>query len=241
MDRDPVTDARSLVEELFPHAVWAVVTGSVVTAHRTPGSDLDIVVVLPDGDPDAPHRRSRHFRSWPVELFVHDVESLSMFLGKELAGRKPHLHRMVADGIAIVGDPSAQQTHCARVLAAGPAPLSPDEQAAARYSLTDLLDDLASATDPAEKTVIAALTWTRAADNLLAVAGRWPGAGKWQLREMRALEGDMAARWLAARDDTDRIEAFAREVLDRMGGPLFDGYYIPAPRSRDAATRGEER
>lgn len=119
------------------------------------------------------------------------------------------------------------------MLAAGPAPLSKDELAAARYSLTDLLDDLASAVDPEEKLVIAALTWTRVADSLLAVAGRWPGAGKWLLRELRALDRDVAARWLAARNDIGRIEAFAREVLERMGGPLFDGYHVRAPSTRD--------
>ena len=59
MDADPVADAGALVAESFPHAVWALVTGSVLTGLRTAGSDLDIVVCLPDGDPDAPHRDSR--------------------------------------------------------------------------------------------------------------------------------------------------------------------------------------
>lgn len=240
MDRDPVADAQVLVGELFPNAVWGLVTGSVVTAHRTPGSDLDIVVALPDGDPLAPYRQSRYFRTWPVELFVHDAESLDAYLAKELARRKPHLHRMIAGGIAVVGDPSVWQARCATVLAAGPPPLTDDEHAAARYSLTDLLDDLASAVDPDEQAVIATLTWTRAADNLLAVAGRWPGAGKWLLRELRALDPDVAVRWLIARNDIGRIEAFAREVLDRMGGPLFDGYLVPAPCPADTADLRKE-
>jgi hypothetical protein len=47
MDQDPVKDARALVEERFPQARWAVLAGSVITAHRTAGSDLDIVVLLP--------------------------------------------------------------------------------------------------------------------------------------------------------------------------------------------------
>ena len=234
MDRDPVADAQVLVEELFPHAVWAVVTGSVVTAFRTPGSDLDVVVALPDSDPDAPHRRSRYFRTWPVELFVHHAASLDAFLLKELAQRKPHLHRMVADSIVVVGDPSPWQRRCAAVLAARPAPLTDEERSAARYSLTDLLDDLVYAVDPGEKTVIASLAWTRAAENLLAFAGHWPGTGKWLLRGLRDLDPDLAARWLDAAGDTGRAEAFAREALERIGGPLFDGYHVAAPRTSDA-------
>src|SRR6266568_5278890 len=123
MDRDPVADARALVEALFPHAVWAIVTGSVVTEHRTPGSDLDIVIVLPEGDPEAQHRESRYFHAWPVELFVHDAASLNAFLAKELAQRKPNLHRMVATGVPVTGDPASWQMRCATVLAAGPSPL----------------------------------------------------------------------------------------------------------------------
>lgn len=41
---------------------------------------------------------------------------------------------------------------------------------------------------------------------------------------------DLADRWLAARNDPAAIEAFAREVLDRLGGPLVDGYLAVAPR-----------
>lgn len=237
MDRDPVADARALVEELFPRAVWAIVTGGVVTEHRTPGSDLDIVVVLPDGDPDVPHRESRYFRSWPVELFVHDAESLDAFLAKELAQRKPHLNRLVAIGVAAVGDPSGWQARCAALLAAGPATLTADERAAARYGLTDLLDDLACAVDPGERAVIAAWAWTASADDLLASTGRWPGRGKWLLRELRAFDADVAERWLAARGDVGLVEAFAREVLDRMGGPLFDGYRVPGLHTTDSIDR----
>lgn len=45
VDGDPVNDARDLVAELFPRAVWAVLAGSVTTTWRTAGSDLDIVVL----------------------------------------------------------------------------------------------------------------------------------------------------------------------------------------------------
>ncbi|HEY0001303.1 MAG TPA: hypothetical protein VGB74_12670 [Actinoplanes sp.] len=55
----------------------------------------------------------------------------------------------------------------------------------------------------------------------LAFAGRWVSAGKWLLRELRDLDPDFAARWLAARDEPAELAA---EVLRAGGGPLFDGY-----------------
>jgi hypothetical protein len=224
MDQDPVVDAQALVGELFPHARWAVLTGSVITADRTAGSDLDIVVMLPPDDPQAPHRDSRYFRGWPVEVFVHDERTLPHYLAKELAMRKPHLHRMLARSITLIGDPAPWQTGCDDVLVNGPAPLSTQERDRARYGLTDLIDDLVHAADPGEQTVIAATTWTVAAQQALAFAGHWAGNGKWLLRELRQLDRGMADRWLAAHGDAQAIATFAREVLNQVGGPLFDGF-----------------
>lgn len=246
MDRDPLDDARALVRERYPQAVWAVLAGSVLTAHRTAGSDLDIVVVLPFGDPLAPRRESLVFRDWPVELFVHDDQTLDWWLGKERPQRKPTLHRMVC-GTPVVGDPAERRAACRAALDAGPEPMAPAQLEAARYGLTDLLDDLVHATDPGERQVIAATLWTNAAHGALVAANRWDGTGKWLLRELRSLdesrgavfEAGLADRWLAAQDDPAAVEAFARGVLERLGGPLFDGYLAVAPRPETKPSEAE--
>ncbi|MEZ0106306.1 hypothetical protein ABH920_000287 [Catenulispora sp. EB89] len=230
MDRDPLGDARTLVRDRYPQAVYAVLAGSVLTEHRTAGSDLDIVVVLPLGDLLAPRRESLVFASWPVELFVHDEQTLDWWLAKERPERKPTLHRMVGCGTPVVGDPAERQAACRAVLDAGPDPLAPAQLEAARYGLTDLLDDLTHAADTGERQVIAAALWADAARLALVAGNRWNGTGKWLLRELRAHDPDLADRWLAAQHDPAAIEAFARDVLDRLGGPLFDGYRAVAPR-----------
>lgn len=231
MDRDPVADAADLVAEKFPQARWALVTGSVVSARRTPGSDLDIVVLLPDGDPQAPHRDSLHFRGWPVELFVHDEESLAHYLAKELPGRRPSLHQMVALGVPVKGKPEERQAACARVLAEGPGPLAPAERDHVRYMLTDLVDDYQHASAD-EKPVLAAVLWLQAGSAALNLADHWVGTGKWLLRELRDLDEALAERWLAARGDP---ADFARMVLDQAGGPLFEGYKIIGERPSGVA------
>jgi hypothetical protein len=232
MNKNPVLDARAIVDELFPQAVWAILTGSVITPARTAGSDLDIVVLLPDGDPQAPHRDSRRYRGWPVELFVHDEQTLRHYLTTELAARKPHLHRMVGTGVALTGDPVMWQERCAKVLAGGPPPLTDGERDRARDGLTDLLDDLAHATDPGELAVIAAAGWIAAAECTLSFASRWSGGGKWLLREMRELDPVLAQRWLAAQHDPAAIGTYINELLERNGGPLFEGYRAVGERPR---------
>jgi len=220
---DPLTAAADLVADRFPEATWAVLTGSVLGPHRTAGSDLDIVVLRPDGPG---YRESLHFRDWPVELFVHTPDRLAMFLSGELAARKPSLHRMLAQGVAVLGDPGDLPARCARVLAQGPQPLSVTERERFRYGLTDLLDDYTHAVDPGERIVIASVLWLEAARVALAFGGRWISGGKWLLRELREFDPAFASRWAAARDDPARL---ATEVLDRAGGPLFDGYRAETP------------
>lgn len=230
MNKNPVLDARDVVAELFPQARWAILTGSVITSARTAGSDLDIVVLLPDGDPQAPHRDSRRYRGWPVELFVHDEQTLRHYLTTELASRKPHLHRMVGTGVALTGDPEVWRERCAKVLAGGPPPLTDEERDRARYGLTDLLDDLAHAADPGERAVIAAEAWTAAGGCTLRFAGRWIGSGKWLLRELRSFDPVLAEQWLAAQHDPAAIADYIDRLLERHGGPLFEGYRAAGQR-----------
>lgn len=237
---DPIVDAGDVVAEFFPQARWSLLSGSVINSLRTAGSDLDLVVLLPDGDPQAPCRQSRHFRNWPVEMFVYDEKSLDHYLAKELPNRRPALTRMVATGIQLTGDnshASQVQTQCAKVLAAGPAPLTDAERDNLRYKLTDLLDDLTHAADPGERTVIASTGWTFAAEQALAFSRRWTGSGKWLLRELRELDPELAERWLSAHADPAAIADFIQDVLDQAGGPLFAGYRVAGEHPTGSHTR----
>jgi hypothetical protein len=234
VEPDPRTDARDLVQELFPHARWAVLGGSVVTAARTAGSDLDIVVLLPDDDPQAPHRDSQRYRGWPVELFVHDRKTLDHYLGKDIAERRPTLHRMLAGGVPVHAEPGEDvdevQQRCRAVLGAGPTEVPADELAWQRYSLTDLLDDLVHSVDPGETAVIAADAWQATAALALDVARHWRGRGKWLVREVRDLDPVFADRWLRAERRPEAIADLAREILNAAGGPMFEGYRVQGTR-----------
>jgi hypothetical protein len=223
---DALAAARAVAEEMIPAARWAVLAGSVLTHERTAGSDLDIVACLPDGA-DLPYRRSARSHGWPVELFVHDQASLELYLAKDVTARRPALHRMLATGHVVAGDAAAAaqvRNRCAAVLARGPAQLDDADVDRLRYGLTDLLDDLEHSRDPAEGLVVAATAWTRAAELALHAGQHWLGGGKWLLRELRDLDPDLAGRWVAAHGDPAAIAAFAHDVLDQVGGPLFDGY-----------------
>ncbi len=225
---DPIETARVIVGDHFPEARWALLSGSVVTSHRTAGSDLDIIVVLPDDDPRVPCRDSQHTHGWPVEAFLHDRQTLTQHIANARPMRQPDLIRMIATGVLLTDDDDAikLQAECAAILAAGPAPLTETDRQGLRYRLTDLLDDLVHVTDAGERRVIAATAWITVAEKALMLGSRWPGDGKWLLRELRDYDSDLTARWLAAHDNPNAIRSLLHELLDQAGGPLFAGHRV---------------
>lgn len=229
-----VATARRLVADRFPDARAAWLAGSVVTGTATPTSDLDITVLLPG--PPAPFRESLEYDGWPVELFVHSRESVARWLAKDLERRRPTLARLISTGVVLLdvdGAGSALAEECAGILAARPGPLPDADRDSMRYGLTDLLDDLADAHDPAVAAAVGFATWEAAAHLLLAADGRWWGTGKWLVHELReydaAHETSYALRLhagLAAAVEGDGVllAVVAEEILDGAGGRLWVGY-----------------
>lgn len=227
----PVEVARELTEHLFgaPRAVW--IGGSVVTGHRMPASDLDIVVVT--ADRAVPYRQSFVWRGWPIELLVHDEATLKAYCEHGFARRRPTIPRIIADGETVLdGDGLAARLRPelrARI-AEGPRAPGPVELDSRRYDLTDLLADLSGSTDPDETAMIGWHVLTGTAELALLARRHWLGRGKWLLRELRDLDPDLAGRLMRAREDPGRLAGIAREVLDGAGGPLWDGHHAPGPR-----------
>jgi uncharacterized RmlC-like cupin family protein len=222
---DPVPAARALVAELFPDALYAFLGGSALSGHRTSRSDLDVVVVL-DGLA-VPYRESSRWREWPVDLMVHNELSLIAYADRDLAGRRPTLPRMCAEGVVLTdraGRAAEVQAAMRDRLSAGPGPAAPGMLDRARYVLSDLLDDLAGATDPGEQAFIRWQIVQESARLALTAAGRWHGSGKWLLRELRSYDAALAEALLAAHDDPVRLAATAASVLERAGGRLWEGY-----------------
>jgi hypothetical protein len=236
---DALATARDVVTRRYPTAVQAWLSGSVVSGGATETSDLDVTVLLAAGPA---HRESVVWAGWPVELFVHTEESVRTFVAKDVERRRPTMARLVATGIPLLdgrGGLELQQ-ECVAVVAAGPGPLRPDEVELARYMLSDQLDDLTGGASPTVRDAIAVEVWRRAAELLLASAGWWEGSGKWLLREVEAYDDAHGTRFAgqlhiglhAALDgDSAPLIAVADDVLDQVGGRLWEGFVQQAPNA----------
>lgn len=235
-----MTTARAAVAEHCPDAVQAWLSGSVVRGTATPTSDLDVMVLLPDGRGDDVHRRSLVVDRWPVELFVNTEASVRRFVEQEVARRSPNTLRIVADGVPLLpGDAGAGlQQDCRAALAAGPEPVAPQSLDRMRYGLTDLLDDLAGGPDGALLDAVVVTVWRATAELLLAAERRWSGGGKWLVREVQALDADRGTAWAARlhqslhaalAGEPVALVAVADDVLGLVGGRLWDGFSEQAP------------
>ena len=237
--RDPAQPtAVRLVAELFPHARAAWLGGSVARGVDTPTSDLDIVVLTAD---DPVHRRSLLYSGWPVELFVHTDASMHKYFASDIARRQPSLPRMVGEALLLRDQDGAGhrwgQT-ARQVLSDGPAPLTQAELDDARYTITDLIDDLAGNPPPTETAAIAALLWQHVLTLSLTGSGQWSGTGKGLVR---ALPADRAERGLAALRSAiggspSLLVQLADEILADHGGRHWDGYR--SDDSKDSTPHG---
>jgi hypothetical protein len=203
----------------------------VATGRATATSHLDVTVLLDDVEV---HRESLVYDGWPVELFVHTATSIEHFVAKDLARRRPTMARLVAGGVALLGEGGDDvRRHCQDLLDAGAPPVSADDLEARRYALTDLLDDLAGAGHDEEATAIAVEVWRETAELALAGAGGWSGTGKWLVREVQALDHRQGTHLATALDlglgralagERASLTAVADEVLAGLGGRCWAGF-----------------
>ena len=233
---EPRAAAADFVATHFPEARVAFVGGSVLTSHRTETSDLDVVVVL-DGPP-APFRQTFRHQGWVVEAFVQDDESRSYFYAHDRERRVCSLLRMVGESEVVLdrdGTAAEMQTEARELLAAGPGPLLAAERDTMRYGLSDLLDDLVGCRTSGELPWIAGLLLAQTAQLALAAAGEWGGSGKALHRALAAHDPGLAARLVdghraaVAEGRVERLRDVVLEVLDRVGGPLVEGYRVGGP------------
>ena len=180
----------------------------------TEHSDLD-VVVLHSSLPRA-HRESLIHWDWPVELFVHDPETLAYFWEQDRQRGVPSLVAMVAEGLELPS-PSEASTHWKReahkILEQGPPAWPTPELDAARYAITDVSDDLRSPRSPQHAMASACRLYEMLANFALRANGHWSATGKSIPGHLEKLESGLAELYTAA---------FSEVFQGHKAGPLLD-------------------
>lgn len=228
-----VRQATDLVEERFPDALGAVLGGSAAQGSASATSDLDVAVLLPDGETS--RREVVRHEGRLAELFLHTRADAPRHFERDRTLRRGTV-LFIYDQGRVLADPRGQlvrvRDQARAVLAAGPPPLTPEEWERGRYVLTSFMDDLADAA-PAERyeqLALADFALREAAHLLTAHHGAWTGIGKWLPRRLLSADPEVGGalleghRAVAERADPARLLAAVEQVLGFLGGPLREGY-----------------
>ena len=231
--------AVRLVQEHYPTAVAAIIGGSFATGRQTATSDIDLLLLF--DHVDCAWRSTIVAEGRTVELFAHDLATFTYFCKEmDAPGGTVPLAMMVLEGenIAAPGPQHAQLLALAQAFAAaGPPMLDAENLQRRRYAITTALEDLVDSRHPGEALAVACQLYEALADLHLRAAGVWSGGGKHLFRCLQAFDAAIAAQLdgalrLTAADLSAGQRAFEQvtaAVLAPVGGPLLDGFTLPAP------------
>jgi hypothetical protein len=233
----PVSAAKDLFETRYQGADAVLVAGSVVRGEASSHSDLDLVVIFPSVR--AAYRESFTHMGWPVEAFIHDLETLRYFIYRiDQPQGSSTLCEMVKEGLEVPNACKATQqakTLALEVLQQGPPALSFEEIEDRRYHISELVDDLRDPRNRHELNAAAARVYHELADFYCRSRGGWTSAGKGLLKRMKTQDPMMARRFSESFDQLFQhgiaapVIGLAEEMLAPYGGYLFDAYRREVP------------
>ncbi len=233
----PESAAKEILDAKFSEAAVMFLAGSLIRGEATRFSDLDLVVVYKHVE--KAHRESFFYRGYPVEVFVHDTETLKYFFHEiDAKSGFASLPQMVLEG-KVISEPNPlaeELKQLARnLIESGPAALNQDEIDQRRYQITDLIDDIREPRSRAELMGSGALLLGAMADFYLRTNGKWSATGKTIFRKLGAADVHMQkefefafAELFAEANSAPCIE-LAERILKDHGGFHFDGYRSDAP------------
>ncbi|MGA9289714.1 MAG: nucleotidyltransferase domain-containing protein [Anaerobacillus sp.] len=210
----------------------AFLAGSVVRGEATTTSDLDIVVF--DSSVTASYRESFMYEDWPVEWYVHNLESYYAFYESDCARGRPSMPKMVSEGVILHdnGCAKALQKEAEVILRKGPDPWEEETIRRKRYFLTDVLEDFIGATDRGEEMCCAAALADQVHEFILRTHKQWTGSSKWIVRAMNSYNPTLGAEFVRVFDqyyvtrEKEEVIAFVDQALLPYGGRLFDGFSL---------------
>lgn len=228
----PLFVAKELFETRFSGADVAFMAGSVVRGEASTYSDLDLIVIYPKVE--FASRESFTHRDWPVEVFVHDPQTLQYFHNRvDALDGKASLYEMIYEGLEVPGPSPISDNlkeQAARALAAGPRALTPTELEDRRYLISFLLDDIREPKSRDEMFATSAILYNEVADFYLRGKRQWSASGKSLIRRLKKCDAAFARRFtdafeqLYTHTNPAKLVEVVSEVLGESGGFLFEGY-----------------
>jgi len=235
--QSPFLAAENILKQKYPEAIVAFVAGSFNRGEETPYSDIDLVVILPHLENG--RREAFAFEGWPVEVFVHDPETLHAYLqdAKHKFGTAALLS-MVIEGPMIPVDNELGlklKALALKIYDEGPPKWDQTTIDEHRYAITELLDDLRAPRNRLECSVIAGSLHERLGHFYLRTSGTWHAERKQIPRKISKQNPELYLQWVESFNEafegrTEKVITLTEKMMHPFGGLLFDGFCEQGPR-----------
>ncbi len=228
---------QKLIKERYSEAKAVFWAGSVSTNQGTSASDLDLVIVF-ESLPHA-HREAFIYDSWPIDAFIHDLDTLRYFFEESRTGNGiSGLCYMILNGREVTNPGVFSEnvkTLAQEVLNAGPAIWDQEQINKERFLITDVLDDIKYPAGRDEQIASAAWLLEALGQFYFRSQNKWCASGKSIIRYLKDDNPALASEFVAAFEslfqsgDARAIETLVTKILGPHGGLLWDGFRSDAP------------
>lgn len=234
---DPLQTIQNLIAERYKDAKAVFWAGSVSKNQGTDSSDLDLVIVF--GSLTHAYREAFLYDEWPIDAFIHDLDTLRYFCGKlEARDGRPALINMMLNGYEILapGEFSQQAKMIAKeALAQGPDSWSNHQIDKERFLITDILDDIKFPKNKEEQIISAVHLFEPLIQFYFRAQNKWTASGKTLMSLFKMENPCMAMQLckgfenLVQTGDVSSLERVVIQILAPYGGYLWNGFRSDAP------------
>jgi hypothetical protein len=228
----PLQIIQKLISERYQKAKAIFWAGSVSKNSGTIASDLDLIIVYEKVQ--NAYREAFIYDNWPVDVFVHDIETLCYFFEESRIGNSiVGLAYMIFDGLEITIPTTFSEKIkklAQEVLVAGPAKWDKHQLDKERFFITDTLEDIKF---PMSKNAqIASAVWLYEALSrfYFRAQNKWCTSGKSIIHYLEKDNPIIAIEFINAFDkvfqkgEVNDLEKLVKKILAPYGGLLWDGF-----------------
>lgn len=225
---EPLATIQKLIKERYVEAKAVFWAGSVSQGEGTSASDLDLVIVFEEVA--NAYREAFIYHGWPVDAFIHDLDTLRYFCGKlEACDGKPALITMILQGQEILAQNSVSmeaKAIAAEALANGPGAWDQAQIDKERFLITDIVDDIKSPKNKEEQITSAVHLFEPLLQFYFRGQKKWAASGKSLMRLFKKENPELAKEWVSAFEgliqtgDSKAVETVVAKILEPYGGYL---------------------
>ena len=235
---DPLPTIQKLIKERYMQAKAIFWAGSVSVNQGTSASDLDLIIVFEEVA--HAYREAFIYDGWPIDAFIHDLETLRYFFEESRAGNGiSGLSNMILNGREVT-NPSVfsenVKTLAQEFLNAGPAIWDQEQINKERFLITDVLDDIKYPVGRDEQIASAAWLLEALGQFYFRSQNKWCASGKSIIRYLKSDNPDLALEFTQAFEglfqtgDSAALELLAKKILEPYGGLFWNGFRSDAPK-----------